>query len=587
MEQIKEHLIDIIDNEKLVSLFQPIISIETQKIFSYEALIRGPSDSPLHNPFNLFNYADKYDLSLELELVCRKVSIREYEALNLPQKLFLNVSPHVLLNPDFKSGETLRFLESVGIPAESVVIEITEQQLIEDYRLMRDAVNHYRGMGFQIALDDLGAGYSSLRVWTELMPDYVKIDRHFIQGLDQDSVKLKFVGSIQAMAIASNCQVIAEGIETEEEFLAVEELGIAFAQGYYFARPIASPLSKIPKKLFKSSLRSKRSRGYGNSKSISEIKQSCIVVNPSMSVMGVLNLYRKETCKEFISIVTDEGVCIGIVCKDKFLEKLFSSQYGLDLYGKKVITEFIEQSVLSFDANETLEAVSKQITACSTMNSVFVITRNNQYKGVGTIIDLLSEITKQQIKNARHANPLTLLPGATPMNEKMNELLLYKQPFALAFFDLDNFKPFNDEYGYSVGDDAIKLVAKLLKDISHKHIDSVGHIGGDDFIVIFTEADWQKKCQIILDKFEQQAIKLYKKEHQEQKGIAAFDRKGNATFFPILSLSIGVVPPKSTAQCLTYMEISDLAADAKHEAKIIQGNSCFVNQRAPITSERK
>ncbi len=189
--------------------------------------------------FSLFKYAEQYDLSLKLEHACRKVSIREYAALNLPQKLFLNVSPHVLLNPDFQTGETLRFLKDKGIPAQSVVIEITEQQLIDDYDSMRGAVEHYRNMGFQIALDDLGAGYSSLRVWSELMPDFVKIDRHFIQDIDKDRVKLDFVRSIQAMAVASQYQVIAEGVETEAEFLAIEELGIAFAQGYYFARPVA------------------------------------------------------------------------------------------------------------------------------------------------------------------------------------------------------------------------------------------------------------------------------------------------------------------------------------------------------------
>jgi len=585
MIKIKDELIDIIKNEKLKSLFQPIVSITTQRIFSFEALIRGPSDSVLHSPFNLFSYADQHSLSLELEHICRKVSIADYAKLNLPQKLFLNVSPHVLLEPGFKSGETLRFLKEKGIPPERVVIEITEQQPIEDYSLMRGAVEHYREMGFQIALDDLGAGYSSLRVWTELMPDYVKIDRHFIQDINQDPVKLNFVRSIQAMAVASNCQVIAEGIETEAEFLAIEELGIAFAQGYYFDRPTAKPKTKVPKKLFKSSLYSKKLRSYGRTKSIGSIKQTGTVVGPETPVIDVLNLYRKGKTKEFIPIVTKQGLCIGVVCKDQFLEKLFTSQYGLDLYGKKEIGEFVNQAVLSFDENNSLEDVSKQLTAHSKVNTVFIITENDTYKGIGTIMNLLSEITKQQIKNARHANPLTLLPGATPINERIDELLILNQPFAMAFFDLDHFKPFNDEYGYSVGDEAIQLLATLLNESTNKNIDMVGHIGGDDFIVIFAGPSWELNCQAILDKFAARAIKLYKEEHRNNQGISGVDRQGKETFFPILSLSIGIVPPETVGSCKTHVEISDLAAEAKHQSKLMLGNSYFINRRAAIASK--
>jgi len=579
MRNLKEQLVDIIENEKLKSLFQPIVCIASQSIFSFEALIRGPSDSPLHNPFNLFNYAEQHDLSVSLEHACRKVSIREYAALNLPHKLFLNVSPHVLLHPDFKSGETLRFLEGMGVPPKSVVIEITEQQAIDDYSLMRAAVEHYRAMGFQIALDDLGAGYSSLRVWTELMPDFVKIDRHFIQDIDKDPVKLNFVRSIQSMAIASNCQVIAEGIETEAEFLAIDSLGIAFAQGYYFARPIDTPVLKLSKKLFKASMQAKKTQGTKNSKKVTAIIQKVAVVNPHTLVIDVLNMYRKGKKQEFIPMVTEKNMCCGIVCKDQFLEKLFTSQYGLDLYGRKPISEFITNRVLSFEGNNTLEEVSKQITENIKADPAFIINENGKFKGIGTIMDLLAEITKQQIKNASHANPLTLLPGATPINERIDELINAKQVFSIAFFDLDNFKPFNDEYGYTAGDEAIKLVARLLELETKKEVDRVGHIGGDDFIVIFCGNHWQKSCQNILQQFAVQAIGLYKKEHQESKGISGLDRQGNATFFPILSLSIGVVSPDATENCSSHIEISDLAAEAKHQSKLIVGNSCFVNRR--------
>jgi diguanylate cyclase (GGDEF)-like protein len=329
-------------------------------------------------------------------------------------------------------------------------------------------------------------------------------------------------------------------------------------------------------------LYNKRQRSYSASKFIGSIKRIGVTVCPETLVSDVLNLYRQSKTGEFVPIVTKKGICCGIICKDKFLEKLFVSQYGLDLYGKKEISQFVSNAVLSFDENRSLEEVSKQLTAHSEITPAFIITENTKYKGVCTIMDLLSEMTKQQIKNAQHANPLTLLPGAIPINERMNELLQSKKTFSMAFFDLDNFKPFNDEYGYNTGDGAIQLVAKLLTENTNKQIDMVGHIGGDDFIVIFSDPDWENKCQSILQEFESEAISLYRKEHQDQKGINGFDRQGNEVFFPILSLSIGVVSVEATANCLTHIEISDLAAEAKHQAKLMIGNSCFVNGRVSM-----
>ncbi|MDT8424941.1 MAG: bifunctional diguanylate cyclase/phosphodiesterase [Methyloprofundus sp.] len=580
MSELKNQLVAIIEEKRLTSLFQPIVSIAAQQIFSFEALIRGPSNSLFHNPISLFSYAEQFNLATELEHACRKASIRQYAQLNLKQKLFLNVSPNVLLHPDFKKGETLRFLKENNISPDSVVIEITEQQPIDDFNIMRSALNHYRNMGFQIALDDLGAGYSSLRVWTELMPDYVKIDRHFIQDINKDPVKLNFVRSIQSMASASNCQVIAEGIETEAEFLAIESIGITFGQGYYFARPCAQPEAEIGRHLFSASITNKPNPLSSHSKVIAEIIKTISATGPDTTVKNVLSLFQKETQLEFLPIVKD-GFCSGIVYRDQFLIKLFSNQFGIDLHGKQVISSFLVNPAQSFDKNTAIEQVSQKLTHHLRNDHVFIITDKGNYLGTGTVIDLLEEITKQQVKNAQHANPLTLLPGITPINEKINFFLQEKQPFAIAYFDLDHFKPFNDHYGYDAGDEAIKLVSGLIQEIFDNEADYTGHIGGDDFIVIARHHDWEEKCQTILKTFEQQAPQYYKEKDRINKGIHGQDRQGKACFFPLLSLSIGIVAPEAAFYCSSHIEIADLATEAKHQAKLLPGNSYFINRRIP------
>jgi len=586
MSELKNQLVAIIEEKRLTSLFQPIVSIAAQQIFSFEALIRGPSNSIFHNPISLFSYAEQFSLATELEHACRKASIRQYAQLNLQHKLFLNVSPAILLQPDFKKDETLHFLKENNISPDSIVIEITEQQPIDDFNIMRTALNHYRDMGFQIALDDLGAGYSSLRVWTELMPDYVKIDRHFIENIDQDPVKLNFVRSIQSMAAASNCQVIAEGIETEAEYLAIASLGITFGQGYYFARPCVLPETEIAPHLFNASKVNQPKPISKHSKIIAEIIKTITPTNPETTVKSVLNLFQKETQLEFLPIVKDD-FCSGIVYRDQFLIKLFSSQFGIDLHGKQAISSFLINPAQSFDKDTIIEQVSQKLTHHLRNDHAFIITHKGNYLGTGTVIDLLEEITEQQIKNAQHANPLTLLPGITPINEKINFFLQEKQPFAIAYFDLDHFKPFNDHYGYDAGDEAIKLVSRLIQENMDSEMDFIGHIGGDDFIVIARHYHWEKKCQTILKTFEQQAPQYYKEKDRINKGIHGHDRQGKACFFPLLSLSIGIVAPEGVSNCSSHIEIADLATEAKHQAKLLPGNSYFINRRIPESAKQQ
>src|SRR5690606_749255 len=137
----------------------PILSLSEQRIYGYEALSRGPSNSPLHAPLPLFSTARQHGRLSELERLCRKTACERFCALDLDNLLFLNVCPELLLEPDHQPGHTLEMLARLGLPPERVVIELTEQMPIDDVGLLRSALQHYRAMGYSIALDDLGAGY--------------------------------------------------------------------------------------------------------------------------------------------------------------------------------------------------------------------------------------------------------------------------------------------------------------------------------------------------------------------------------------------------------------------------------------------
>lgn len=231
----------ILAHGDITTLFQPIVSLSERRILGYEALSRGPSNGPLHSPINLLATARHAGRLNELEMTCRETACRRYSQGALRGKLFLNASPETLLDATHKPGRTLELLHTYGISADNVVIELTEQAPADDLELLDKALHHYRSMGFSIALDDLGAGYSSLRLWSELRPDYVKIDRYFIDGIHHDVVKREFVGSILDIARASSTRVIAEGIEMEEELTVLQDMGVDLVQGYLFGRPLEAP----------------------------------------------------------------------------------------------------------------------------------------------------------------------------------------------------------------------------------------------------------------------------------------------------------------------------------------------------------
>jgi diguanylate cyclase (GGDEF)-like protein len=579
MTDLRKEILNILDGRQLTPHFQPIVSLPQKRIMGYEALIRGPSDSPLHSPFNLFTTAEQFGLSTRLEFLCREITIQRYADLDIKEKLFINASPLVLLQPEFKKGETLRLLDQYGVNPCSVIIELTEHAPADNYEIMRASAKHYRSMGFEIALDDLGAGYSGLRLWAELLPEYVKIDKHFIHSLHDDPVKLNFVRSIQSMATSLNCNVIAEGIETEEEFKAIEKLCITHAQGYYFARPTIIPADKIDSSVFTI----EHPKGYktvpfNNAITAIDIIRDVTPISAKTIISDVMNLFHHNGELTILPIV-DDNMASGIIFRDKFLTKLFSSRYGIDLHGKNPIKTFIENTPLCIDKNMPIDLVSKQLTSLMTNDPAFIITNNGEYMGIGTLLDLLAEFTRQQIDNAKHANPLTLLPGSVPINNRINQLLTNKIPFSFGYFDLDNFKPFNDVYSYDAGDEIIKAVANTLSNHISAESGVVGHIGGDDFIVIFTCDDWLVRCENILEAFKNTVPAYYSDKDIKAGGIHTENRTGEQCFFPLVSLSIGLVDPASTSQCKSHVDIADLASEAKKMAKKISGNSLFINQR--------
>ncbi|MEQ3530103.1 bifunctional diguanylate cyclase/phosphodiesterase [Pseudoalteromonas sp. XMcav11-Q] len=574
----------IIKEKAVFTLFQPIYDLAKRQILGFEALSRGMSGSLLESPDKLFAVASKQERLSELEIICREAAIKQFVSLNLPGKLFLNVSPKALLDPSHPKGETRHLTEVYGLDPKRVVIEVTEQDKVDDANLLLTTITHYRELGFQIAIDDLGAGYSGLRKWSELCPDYVKVDRYFIDHCDQSVVKREFLKSIIELAKAISTQVIAEGIERMEELKLIEQLGIVNAQGFLLAKPTRKPPTELA--LLKSLHSEARSsvNQFEQSMAIGWLAKEANAIHECTQCIDAHRLFEQDRKLTSLAVVNDAREPVGLLHRDQLTE-VFAAPYGHALFDKKSVIKLMDKQPLVVDEQQELDTVSKQITDHEfDIRRHIIITRDGRYLGLAPLRDILKHITEEKIRHAQHANPLTMLPGNVAINEAIEQRLRSHHDFSLAYIDLNHFKQFNDLYGYASGDSVIKLLAEVTVDVCVQSSSFVGHIGGDDFMVVFDNNDAEVLCHEIITQFELKSKAFFTPEHVSAGGYWATNREGQKQFVPLLTLSIGLVRP-DLQHCINSHQVAALATDAKKEAKRYRNSYLFVcNRRKPTVS---
>jgi EAL domain-containing protein (putative c-di-GMP-specific phosphodiesterase class I) len=234
----KEHegLIEIIYNRQLWTAFQPIVELETRKIVGHEGLSRGPRGTELETPHALFGAAGRHGVTEELERACRRQAFVDWEVFGAPGRLFINTVPATVRDTSFLGRGVLDYLGPRLSPRD-VTLEITEQRVIENLNLYREAMHSFLDLGFSFAIDDVGAGYSGLETMASLGASYLKIDMALVRDVQHKRVSQQVVKAILDMGAGVDAVVIAEGIETPEEAEALMGLGVRWGQGYFFGRP--------------------------------------------------------------------------------------------------------------------------------------------------------------------------------------------------------------------------------------------------------------------------------------------------------------------------------------------------------------
>lgn len=240
----RERLVEIIQNREIWTGFQPIIDLSDGGIMGWEGLSRGPRGTALESPGALFGQAERYEVKAELERACRRQAFEDWKVLDRKGRLFINTVPATVRDTSFLGRGVLDYL-GPDLSPQGVTLEITEQEVIDNLNLYREAMHEFTDLGFTFAIDDVGKGHSGLETVAALKPAYLKIDMALVRDVHQKTVSQRMVRAILEMGQSLGADVVAEGVEKDPEADALRDLGVRWAQGYLFARPV-DPYAEVP-----------------------------------------------------------------------------------------------------------------------------------------------------------------------------------------------------------------------------------------------------------------------------------------------------------------------------------------------------
>ncbi|WP_417441781.1 EAL domain-containing protein [Idiomarina sp.] len=221
--------------------FQPIVDISDKSVFAHEALVRGENGEGAGRILGQVTEDNKYTF----DQTCRVKAIETASRIQLPGSLSINFMPNAIYEPETCLATTLSTARKTGFDRDKIIFEVTEQEQVVSQEFLVEVFEAYRKEGFRTAIDDFGAGYAGLNLLADFQPDILKIDMKLIRDINQNKVKQTLVRSIQQIGEELGIQLIAEGIETEDEYKYLRDSGITLMQGYFFQKPMLEAFQDI------------------------------------------------------------------------------------------------------------------------------------------------------------------------------------------------------------------------------------------------------------------------------------------------------------------------------------------------------
>jgi len=560
--------------------FQPIINIHTGKIYAVEALLRNHNNIGFKSIFHIFDAVYDEGILYAFDLALREKTIQKFTEINNYEdmKLFYNLDNRLFEMSDFETGNTEKILEKFNLKKDNICFEISERHEISRHCDISAVLSHYQQENFSIALDDFGTGHSGYKLLYNSAPDILKIDRFFLSNIEKIIKKKLIVRNIINLCIQLGIKVVAEGVETKEEYFICKELGCNLAQGYLVQRPTLNPIEIIQNYADIIELINSSKRDSANDSNIKKHLIKVAPINIRTKMDYVVEYFKKNKEISVVPIVDMDNEPIGIIEEQQIKDFLYSP-YGISLIkndtnSKSKLKNLIKPcsfTDVNSDIATIIELFSNNKEAIGT-----IVTKNSKYYGWLSARAIINIMNEENLLFAREQNPLTKLPGNTMIERYIEKISKSRNNFMLCYFDLDNFKAFNDVYGFRNGDRVILLFAEILK----KHLAKeffIAHIGGDDFFIAieFKEEESKQfieKILLIIKIFTEDVKSFYSLEDREKESIVSKDRDGNMKKFPLSTVSASAIFIEQKTSNRSSSDINNILSLQKKVAKNASNN---------------
>lgn len=562
--------------ERLDFAFQPIVNIHNGVCFGHEALLRNCTDAGFDSIRSVFDTAATTRRLNRVEAALREKAIRKFASIGGGRhlKLFYNVDNRCMAMPDYRPGATSQVLEQNGLAPSSLYLEISEHHDLTRASQIEAILTAYRAQGYKLVIDDYGTGFSQLKMLYHCEPDVIKIDRFFVSNIDTDKRKEMLVAQQVDLAHLMGALVVAEGVETEAEFYVCKRVGCDLVQGYFIQRPTQSLADLMPRygtieDLAKRDRRSaRRDDGVLVRSRMTAIQPLAQETTPS----AVLRYFQQFRDARVVPVVDGQGCPVGVIREADFKE------FSYSLYGRELLQNpHLRQSLGRFlrrcpavEETEPVEQILKVFANADTKEGV-IVTRKMNYVGFLEGHALLEMLNEKNTIAARDQNPLTQLPGNNAIYRYVSQVLAsdgWGRHFV--YLDFDNFKPFNDRFGFRQGDRAILLFAEIL---GKKLIGGnwfIGHIGGDDFFVgadRLSRDDILARIAALVEDFGTQITSFYDAESRANGHIEGADRAGQIRRFPLMTVSAAILELPEVRTTLSVDDVAPAISELKKRAK--------------------
>ena len=567
----------------LVAAYRPVADLAGGGIFGHLASVHGMPDQCLYSASRLFGVARRLGKTADL--------YRQYFQIAVERFVFNQGQGYLLLPLLDGAGELgeacadllASAVEKATLATERVIVVHAGVGGLDDNALQRAlaAAHKIRRLGFKLAAGTLACPRSESFLWSTLKPEFVLLEEGALEGFDPNPLRVSHYTKMIEKIAGQGRRVIALGVGSLALLKVLQEMQVTGVAGDFIGKSVPEPtrtLSAAAHKTIIEKVSGPIIPSLCHSHVLEKMLRRIPPVAPETPADEIFALFEHTPDLRAIAVVKNE-IAIGLIARYDMVDAM-ARPYRRELYGRKACTRFMDAEPLSVDIRLPLSELS-EVVACGHprhLISGFIITDAGRYLGIGSVQDLVREVTSMQMEAAKYANPLTQLPGNVPINQTIDHLLAIGEPCAIAYCDLDHFKPFNDVYGYALGDNVIRLTARILAEVCDVERDFVGHIGGDDFVLVMRSANWQARCERALRMFGEEILAFFSHDDIERGGYVTENRQGELEFHPMTSLSIGVAEVKPGA-FHSHIEVSVVAAEVKKKAKKIRGNSLYINQR--------